>query len=219
MMHEGEPYGHLTVGGVKVSDAQLARMTGETPSVALDLLKELEDNRVFSRTEAGVIFCRRMVRDERKRSLHAEAGKMGGNPKLVEEDKPQVKARVKPRDKLTEENPGNQNLTPSSSSSASKATTPGAVAPERIYAFMGELRPVWETAYGGPIPPGTAKRLKPLVDRHGAQEVATRLAHYLAATDARFASIPRFISTYGTWGSAKPNGSHRADESVKRGYV
>lgn len=219
MMHEGEPYGYLTVGGAKVSDVQLARMVGETPAITLDLLKELEDNRVFSRTETGVIFCRRMVRDEAKRSLHAEAGKMGGNPKLTGEDKPQVKVQVKPRDKLTDENPGNQKPTPSSSSSTSKLKTPDAAAPERIYAFMGEMRPVWQTAYGGAIPPGAAKRLKPLVDQFGAEEVAMRLAHYLASTDAQYASIPRFVSTYGTWGSAKQNGTHRVDQNVKRGYV
>lgn len=197
MMHEGEPYGHLTVGGAKVSDAQLARMTGEAPAIALDLLKELEGNHVFSRTEAGVIFCRRMVRDERKRSLHAEAGKMGGNPKLVE-GKQRVKPEVKPRDKLTDENPLNQKPTPSSSSSTSKLKNPD----ERVYGFMSELRPVWLSAYGGEIPPGTARRLKPLVDEHGIAEVARRLTVYLETTDAQFASIPKFVSTFGTWGKA-----------------
>jgi hypothetical protein len=219
MMHEGEPYGHLTVGGVAPTDEDLARMLGESIETTQLLVGELGRKRVFSKTDTGVIYCRRMVRDEQKRSLHAEAGKMGGNPKLIEAKKAKVKPEVKPRDKLTIENPGNQKPTPSSSSSTARSTTPDAGAPERIYAFMGEMRPVWETAYGGPIPPGTAKRLKPLVDQFGSSEVALRLANYLAATDAQFASIPRFVSTYGTWGSAKQNGAHRAAEGVKRGYV
>lgn len=202
MMHEGEPYGHLTVGGAKVSDAQLARMTGEAPAIAAELLKELEDNRVFSRTDAGVIFCRRMVRDELKRSLHAEAGKMGGNPKLIE-DKPRVKAKVKPRDKLTDENPPNQKPTPSSSSSSSTALQ---LPPEKIYAFMGAIRPVWRTAYGGDIPPGSARRLQPVVNELGAEEVSRRFTIYCEATDAEFASVAKFVSTIGRWGAASANG-------------
>lgn len=201
MMHEGEPYGHLTVGGVKVSDAQIARMTGETPSVALDLLKELEDNRVFSRTDAGVIFCRRMVRDERKRALHAEAGKMGGNPKLVVKRK--VNPEVKPGDKSTKESPGNQKQTPSSSSSTSTTNNPS----DAGYAYMGVMRPVWREVYGGDIPPGSAKRLKPAVSEHGAEEVARRLRIYCEATDPQFASIAKFVSTIGGWGETSRNGS------------
>ena len=224
MMHEGEPYGHLTLGGVAPSDEDLAQMVGGSVENMTKLLAELGRKRVYSRTAEGIIFCRRMVRDELKRQAHAEAGKMGGNPKLVD-DKPRVKTKVKPRDKLTDENPGNQKVTPSSSSSTSETTTH--VPAERIYAFMGEMRPVWVTAYGGEIPPGTAKRLKPLVDRHGAPEVATRLAHYLAATDAQFASIPRFVSTFGSWdkpGASKKNGQHPGEtpqeyQFRKRGYV
>lgn len=203
MMHEGEPYGHLTVGEAKVSDAQLARMTGEAPAIAADLLKELEDNRVFSRTEAGVIFCRRMVRDELKRSLHAEAGKMGGNPKLIEGRTQRVKPQVKPRDKLTDENPPNQKPTPSSSSSSSTALQQP---PERIYAFMGEIRPVWRHAYGGEIPPGSARRLQSVINEFGADEVARRFTIYCEATDAEFASVAKFVSTIGRWGAASANG-------------
>jgi hypothetical protein len=214
-MHEGYPYGHLAAGEEAIEPEELSRLIGLEMSQVTSGLKELERRKVFSRTENGIIFCRRMVRDEAKRALHAEAGKMGGNPKLI---KPRVKTEVKPRVMPTEGNQPNQKPTPSVAvaSSTSKSTTP----PERVYAFMGEMCPVWQTAYGGPIPPGTAKRLKPLVDQFGSQEVATRLANYLATTDAQFASIPRFVSTYGHWNSAKPNGTHRStDEKAKRGYV
>jgi len=69
------------------------------------------------------------------------------------------------------------------------------------YAFMGAMRTVWASAYGGSIPPGSAKRLEPLVREHGEEEVARRFANYCGATNARYSSVPRFVSTFGAWGS------------------
>lgn len=197
IMHEGEPYGHMAAGGESIELPELARLVGLEMSQVEGLLKELERRKVFSRNEKGTIFCRRMVRDELKRRHHAEAGKMGGNPKL--------KPKVKPEVKATNGTPTNQKPTPSVAVAVSSSKT--ATTPERIYAFMAEMRSVWHSAYGGDIPPGTAKRLKPLVDQHGSVEVATRLAHYLAATDPQFASVPRFVSTFGAWD--KPAGGDR----------
>lgn len=82
LMHEGEPYGHLTVGGSIVDDAKLARMVGESKARVSKFRIELEAHGVFSRTSAGVIFSRRMVRDEYIRDVRAESGKLGGNPNL-----------------------------------------------------------------------------------------------------------------------------------------
>lgn len=200
IMHEGDPYGHLAAGGEAIETEELSRLVGLEMSQVDAALKELGRRKVFSRNENGIIFCRRMVRDEAKRSLHAEAGKMGGNPRL------EVKAKVNPRlkvdDKAADKSQANQKPTPSVAvaSSVSKATTP------HVYAFMADLRPVWRSAYGGDIPPGTAKRLKPLVDEYGIGEVASRLANYLAASDAQYASIPRFVSTFGTWDNVNRNG-------------
>lgn len=73
---------------------------------------------------------------------------------------------------------------------------------EGDYAFMGELRPTWQESYGGEIPPGSAKRLKPSVDKHGAEEVSRRLRIYCQATPAPYASIPKFIATFGAWEKA-----------------
>ncbi len=67
--------------GKPVSDEQLARMTGCPSGQVSRLLQELEDSGVFSRTEHGTIYSRRMIRDERKRSACSDAGKKGGgNP-------------------------------------------------------------------------------------------------------------------------------------------
>ncbi len=67
--------------GKPVTEEQLARMTGCSSGQVSRLLRELEDSGVFSRTEHGMIYSRRMIRDERKRAECSEAGKKGGgNP-------------------------------------------------------------------------------------------------------------------------------------------
>jgi hypothetical protein len=77
LMHEGEPYGHLTVQGRPIDLPMLARLCGETPTILRKLLKELSENEVFSTTECGVIFSRRMVKDEAVRESRAAGGNAG----------------------------------------------------------------------------------------------------------------------------------------------
>jgi DNA-binding transcriptional regulator YhcF (GntR family) len=84
--HEALPYGYLSINGKPMTDAQLSRMVGVSPAVLNKSLKELEDAGVFSRDDSGVIFSRRMVKDEHIRSVRASAGKAGGNPNLVRQD-------------------------------------------------------------------------------------------------------------------------------------
>lgn len=88
LMHQSDRRGYLQVNGKPVNAELLARLTGaiSTPTesstdVVSRLLQELEDSGVYSRTDTGIIYNRRMVRDEHKRALCAEAGKKGGgNP-------------------------------------------------------------------------------------------------------------------------------------------
>jgi hypothetical protein len=87
-MHDGDPYGHLAVAGDATTPAQLARLVGESPTVVKKLLAELESAQVFSRTTSGVIYCRRMTRDEHIRTVRSQAGKLGGNPSLVDKQSP-----------------------------------------------------------------------------------------------------------------------------------
>lgn len=75
--HECEPYGHLTVNGKPMTAAQIGRHTGLTEREAKRLIAELDDAGVASRTEEGVIYSRRMVRDEDIRNRRAEGGKAG----------------------------------------------------------------------------------------------------------------------------------------------
>lgn len=110
IMHECEPYGHLAVNGKALDAAQLCRLVGEPAAAVKKLMAELEDAGVFSRTDAGCIFSRRMVKDEQLRNIRAKAGKMGGNPNLLNQ---KLKQMVKQSAK--------QSPTPSSSSSSSSS--------------------------------------------------------------------------------------------------
>lgn len=78
IMHTGEPYGHLTAGGVPVTPEDLSYTIRESPAKTKVLLAELETRGVFSRTPTGVIYCRRMVRDEKVREERSKAGANGG---------------------------------------------------------------------------------------------------------------------------------------------
>lgn len=127
--HECEPYGHLTINGQPMNSAKLARLVGVGAREFEALLDELRDALVCDFTDAGVIFSRRMVRDEEARRQRAEVGRhhglkgaehgakggqyggQGGRPSKAETpgDNPGSKPRVEPP----------QNPRPSSSSSSS----------------------------------------------------------------------------------------------------
>jgi DNA-binding Lrp family transcriptional regulator len=64
--HEATPYGHVLVNGNAPELAALARMVGVSESEMQSLVDELDRNGVFSRTRAGVIYSRRMVKDAKK---------------------------------------------------------------------------------------------------------------------------------------------------------
>lgn len=74
IMHDGDPYGYLRAGNKDILPPILARMVGVSLSEAEGCLKELEDATVFSRSGNGVIFSRRMVKDEELRQLRAAGG-------------------------------------------------------------------------------------------------------------------------------------------------
>lgn len=78
IMHEGEPYGHLTFQGDKIEPNELSRLVGENPTAVKKWLKELASRGVYSVTSDGVIFSRRMARDEHSRERRAEIGQANG---------------------------------------------------------------------------------------------------------------------------------------------
>lgn len=78
LMHQGEPYGHLTMPNGKVmTPAQLANLAKISERECKKLVEMLEDAGVFSRTTEGAVFSRRMVRDEALRNTRAAGGKGG----------------------------------------------------------------------------------------------------------------------------------------------
>lgn len=110
-MHEGKPYGHLKVGEKVILPDNLARMCGLTLNEVEGWLAELREAGVYDLTDDGVIFSRRMIRDENLRTTRAEGGKLGGNPAL--------KVNLEVNHKVEKE--VKQNPTPSSSSSSSSS--------------------------------------------------------------------------------------------------
>lgn len=89
-MDSGTPRGHLIVGGKPLlTGIEMARAFGGTPERIDYLLKELERANVFSRTQEGVILCRRMVRDTNQFQMRQSNGKRGGNPNCKNTHQPQ----------------------------------------------------------------------------------------------------------------------------------
>ncbi len=107
-MHEGTPYGHLKVGDKVILPSNLARMVGDSAEVVADWLLELSQAGVYETTDDGVIYSKRMIRDENLRQIRAAGGSKGGNPALMD------KGKVNLEDK--------QKSTPSSTSSSSSSS-------------------------------------------------------------------------------------------------
>lgn len=77
LMHDCEPYGHLTDVGRPMAPEALAKLVGETPAAVRRWFAELGERGVFSVTEDGIAYSRRMVRDEAVREARAAGGQAG----------------------------------------------------------------------------------------------------------------------------------------------
>lgn len=77
VMHECEPYGHLTLNGEAIPEPKAARLVGVEVKEYRRLMLELDVAGVPSRTAKGVIYSRRMVRDEALRNKRAVGGGAG----------------------------------------------------------------------------------------------------------------------------------------------
>lgn len=109
IMSEADPRGYLVVrdglsprltppltGGLRaITNPQLARILGGSVDEIDGLIREIEEAGVSSRDDRGLIFSRRIVRDEHVRQCNRINGRKGGNPKLVS-DNPPDKAPVIP---------------------------------------------------------------------------------------------------------------------------
>ncbi len=86
LMHEADPYGHLVFAGQPLSAPKLARIISMDRADVEAGLAELESMAVFSRTKEGVIFSRRMVRDEQKHRKASNFGKRGAKAKSLKDN-------------------------------------------------------------------------------------------------------------------------------------
>lgn len=131
LMHQGEPYGHLTLpNGKAMGTGQLANLCKISPALCKKLVQELEDNGVSSRTAEGVIYSRRMVRDEAVRQARAEGGKAGAEHGIKGAESGKKGGRPRQVEGGSETPlPGFDKPPPSSSSSSSPSGEKGANAP------------------------------------------------------------------------------------------
>jgi hypothetical protein len=97
IMHEAVPRGSLLINGKAPNDRQIAGNCGCSTKEVSAAIAELEEAGVLSRDEQGVIFSRRMKRDEEKLERDKANGATGGNPKLKGVENPKPNPRVNPR--------------------------------------------------------------------------------------------------------------------------
>ena len=78
IMHESKNRGFLEIKDRKIEQKMLAKMLGITAKKTQKVLETLKLFDVYSVNDSGVIYCRRMVYDERIRQIRITAGKAGG---------------------------------------------------------------------------------------------------------------------------------------------
>lgn len=91
IMARSKKKGFLLDGESKMESKTLAKLTGESVPLIETLLAELQSHSVYSQTDDGVIFNRRMARESEISDIRAEAGRLGGRPK----SKPKAKDKSK----------------------------------------------------------------------------------------------------------------------------
>lgn len=109
MMHDSERYGYLCHNGVPIPSQMLARRCGCSLEEFNTCLAELEAAGVPSRTQNGIIYCRRMARivedreknAARQRRFYENHKRDNGNPNLTANLTPKTLGSRKPNGNLT----------------------------------------------------------------------------------------------------------------------
>ena len=81
-MHEGEPYGHLTINGLSPTIEDVSALVGRPLTEVRKAMGELEQRQVYSVDDEKRMFSRRMVRDKAKAERDKTNGADGGNPEI-----------------------------------------------------------------------------------------------------------------------------------------
>ena len=164
LMHEANPYGHLTVNGKAMNARHLATLTGLAEKEAVRLLAELEGAGIFSKAGDGTIYSRRMVRDYEK----SEEGRrnIGLRADRQEPARPHVSPHLSPPIRVEDSPPvtleaeAEAESTPSLRSGVGDGDPPedGKLRPKQV--LLEGMR-VWNEACGGRL----AKVTKPTDSR------------------------------------------------------
>lgn len=83
LMHMSDKYGFLLINGVQIDDKSLAKVLRMNTKPLTKALQQLVKNGVLKKDDSGVLYCKRMVEDDRLREIRKASGKLGGNPNLV----------------------------------------------------------------------------------------------------------------------------------------
>lgn len=175
LMHESEQRGKLLLNGKPMPEEALARLLGLDKQILTKTLTTIIEYGVASRDEdTGVLYNRRMVRDEEIRQIRTEAGKKGGNPNLVNQ-----KSNQKPTTR------DNQKSTPSSSVSTSKKSTPNgdADASGKVVDIIWDLG-VRVLTKGGMNERNARTLLGSLAQKHGKDSLSVAIARTSSANPA-----------------------------------
>ncbi len=143
LMHESSERGILVLNGMPMLDSMVANLLGLDNQIFNQTLSTLLTYGVAKRRESdNAIYCKRMVDDEKLCKIRREAGKKGGNPALLNQNKTTT---------------DNQNPTPSSSTSSSSSPS-GKLKPSaknRDDVYSSEFETAWDLY---PDRPGSSKR-------------------------------------------------------------
>ncbi len=88
LMHDGDRRGYLSRNDQPLGVEYVANFCGCSIAQVTRATRELLSTGVASSTGTGVLYSRRMVRDEEERLFYAVYGKHGGNPSLMGRDNP-----------------------------------------------------------------------------------------------------------------------------------
>lgn len=143
LMHDCEQRGKLILNGKPIENHRIGLMLRLTEGEISHHISQLISLGVASLCEeTGALMCRRMVRDDEKRSKLSDYGKLGGNPAFKKgKDNPYHKPPHKPPHKPEDKPEDKPNISPSSSSSSSIQTpTPQAAGGELVPATKKRSR-------------------------------------------------------------------------------
>lgn len=175
IMHVSDTRGRLTLNNKKMPIEALAMALGLSIQITESAVNKILEYGVASQDQDGVVYCRRMVRDEHARQQHRAAGAFGGNPnfktgqrnpyynaqkenskkitppitshkrKITKNITKEITKFIDGKDNLTHNQTDNQKITLSSSSSSSTSTPNGSA--EKISAGAPTPYPELLAAY------------------------------------------------------------------------